>query len=159
MNKKIIFILLGLGLVVIGGTILAIGGNLFPLPVSRSEGVNIETIEKGIYCGITEKRNYVIKNEDEWKNLWVNIHSGVLIEPPPQTQIDFSNYSVIAVFMGEKNTGGYSIEIDKIYHEGDKIVVYINESTPAPDMMVTQALTQPYHIVKVERIDKEVIFK
>ncbi len=158
MNKKIIFILATLGLVVIGGTMLVVRGNYFSPPLSGSDSINMETIERGTHSGITEKINYVIKNEDNWSKLWVNIHSGVLIEPPPLPEIDFRNYSVIAVFMGEKPTGGYRIDINKIVDQEDKLVVYIKEYTPKPDTMVTQVLTQPYHIVQVERVIKEVIF-
>ena len=118
--------------------------------------VNFEVIEKGFNSGHSEKKNYVVDNEDEWGDLWNKVNS-IVIPQPELPDVDFNNEIVIAVFQGEKPTGGYSIEIIKIV-EDNKIIVFYKEFSPEPGDFVTQALTQPYHIVKIKKSDKEVVF-
>jgi PrcB C-terminal len=67
---------------------------------------------------------------------------------------------VLAVSSGEKATGGYGIEIAKIEALQPKRVLLITlvDSKPPADAITTQALTQPYHIVKLKRVDLEPTF-
>lgn len=66
----------------------------------------------------------------------------------------------LAVFSGERNTGGYSIEIAEITLQDNKLSVSTVETAPDPDMMVTQALTYPMAVVSLadlENIEQMVI--
>jgi len=67
---------------------------------------------------------------------------------------------VIAVFSEEKRTGGYGIEITRVEENLEKgqMEVFFLETHPSPNSMVTQALTQPYHIVKLKKVDIPVVF-
>ncbi len=56
-------------------------------------------------------------------------------------------------------TGGYEIKVNKVVEEKNNILVYIEEISPDPQDIVTQALTSPYHIIKIERTEKDIIFK
>ena len=60
---------------------------------------------------------------------------------------------VIGVFSGEKPSGGFSIEIAEIMLMETKITVFFDEISPKPEQPVTEALTQPSHIVKIKRVD------
>jgi hypothetical protein len=73
-----------------------------------------------------------------------------------QTDIANSNYVILS--MGEKNTGGYSIEIEKVEETDKNIIITVKEKNPAPDAMVTQAITYPYTVVKIHS-KKEIIIK
>jgi len=53
--------------------------------------------------------------------------------------------------MGERVTGGYHIEITSIGESGVFRWVNIREISPSPTDLVTMALTQPYHLVKIKR--------
>ncbi len=66
---------------------------------------------------------------------------------------------VIAVFQGNRSTGGYAVEITQIVEKENSVEVFAKETSPSPDSMVTQAFTQPYRIVKTKRGDKEVVLK
>ena len=63
----------------------------------------------------------------------------------------------LAAFMGRKNTGGYSIEIEDIqrYKLNGKYIVeaVVKETEPDKDSFVTQALTYPYTVVKFDSFD------
>jgi hypothetical protein len=63
--------------------------------------------------------------------------------------MDFSNEIVVAVFLGEKPTGGHAIEITRMERSDDRLLVSFIERRPQPGGVVTQAFTQPFHIVKV----------
>ncbi|MBA3424058.1 MAG: protease complex subunit PrcB family protein [Rubrobacter sp.] len=57
---------------------------------------------------------------------------------------DAGEGTYLAVFRGEKPTGGYSVEITSARVEGDRVTIRISLKDPPSDAMVTQALTYPY---------------
>ena len=111
--------------------------------------VYFETIDLGYYCAHRERYDYIIQTQQEWDDLWPSS------EAP---DINFSSNIVLAVYMGEKSTGGYHIEIIYIGENAVHIRVYIREISPSLGGCVTMALTQPYHIVKLNRIPKDIVF-
>ena len=166
MKIKILF---GVGILI---AVVLISGCVSTPPIYPSEKeIPFETIEQGGYSSYTEQANLVIKNEKTFLSLWLKVHSisSIIPELP---KIDFSKETIVAVFMGGKSTGGYSISIEKIVDESipgakcapsakciGKVIVYYKETSPAPGDMVTQAFTQPYHIVKTQKIIGQVEFQ
>ncbi len=65
----------------------------------------------------------------------------------------------ILVTYGEKPTGGYNVEIEKIEKQGSTLEVTAKFTEPGEDEMVTQALTYPYDLAVVEETDVEVEFQ
>jgi hypothetical protein len=65
---------------------------------------------------------------------------------------------VVGLFVGEKSTGGYEVEITRAERRDAKLYLYYVEKSPPRDAMVTQVLTQPYHLVKIPRDDTPVTF-
>ncbi len=61
-----------------------------------------------------------------------------------------SDYYLV-VYAGERPTGGYAVEITAITSGGEKTQVTVREAAPAQGAMVTQALTYPFDIVKLEK--------
>lgn len=130
------------------------------LSEEKEVGVSLEfeTVEKGFFSGITEQKKLIIKTRDQWKNLW-NKHTSIRLPPSEVPAIDFTKNMIIVVFMGQKPTGGFAIEITKIKKYKDEIVTSFAEGRPPSDALVTQVLIQPYHIVKVKRSNLPVRFK
>ena len=52
-----------------------------------------------------------------------------------------------------------SLRITKIIEKENSVEVFVKETSPSRESIVTQAFTEPYHIVKTKRVDKEVIFR
>ncbi|CAA9202316.1 protease complex subunit PrcB family protein [Flavobacterium collinsii] len=73
-------------------------------------------------------------------------------------QDDISNSNYVILNMGEKNTGGYSIGIEKVEETDKNIIITVKENNPAADAMVMQVITYPYTVVKVHS-KKEIIVK
>jgi PrcB C-terminal len=57
----------------------------------------------------------------------------------------FKSNAIIAAFLGERNTGGYAVEINRDI-AGE---IHIIEKTPDKGMMVPQVITSPFKIVSV----------
>lgn len=108
---------------------------------------DFETLDLGHYCTHRERGDYIIQTQEEWEDLWQRTYSSSS-EP---LEIDFKSHIVIAVYMGERVTGGYHIEITSIEESGVFRWVNIRETNPSPTDLVTMALTQPYHLVKIRR--------
>ena len=102
-------------------------------------------------------RIVVISTEDEWKKVWSQVSSPQLLKPA-LPEVNFETEIVIAVSMGERQTGGYGIEIKRIVRHVEEIIVEVEEQHPRPDSLVTMALTQPYHIVIIPKFDLPVRF-
>lgn len=123
---------------------------------SEETELQFETIAKGS-GGHSEKVNYLIENDSDWEELWEKVNS-LSISKPPSPEVDFTQNSIIAIFQGMKSTGGYSIEIIKVVETENSVEVFIKEVSPGENCIVTQAFTQPHHIIKTKKIDKKVNF-
>lgn len=69
-----------------------------------------------------------------------------------------NNEIYILVMRGEKNTGGYSVDLDKIVKkpinkEDFELVVHAKFTDPAEDDIVAQSFTYPFAIVKTNLKD------
>ncbi|MCA1753563.1 MAG: protease complex subunit PrcB family protein [Spirochaeta sp.] len=117
-----------------------------------------ETVARGSYSGVLTQREVTVESEAALDRLWREIHSGR--SPVPETpDIEFETMQIAAVFAGEKPSGGYSIEVTAMQHEDEHLTIYYQEQSPAPGDIVTQALTQPYHIVQFTRTELDVRFR
>lgn len=115
------------------------------IPVHGCEGCKCE--KNGEDLGVA---SCVITDINDWENFRI---------APPLPKIDFQHEIVIAVFQGEKPTGGYKIEITKMVESDKNLIVYVETTSPCHNEEVTEALTYPCHIVKTKMTNKEVIFK
>ena len=73
-------------------------------------------------------------------------------------QGDINNSNYVILNMGQKNTGGYSIDVEKVEETDSNIIVTVKENNPAPDAMLMQVITYPYTVIKVNS-KKEIIVK
>jgi hypothetical protein len=71
---------------------------------------------------------------------------------------DIKTANFIILNMGEKTTGGYAIGIESAVETDNSIIIKVKETSPAPDAMVTQALTNPFCVVRINS-KKEIIIQ
>lgn len=125
------------------------GTGIFEVSVSAaSEAVSYETIRKGQISGIHEATQIVIRSAAAWQDLWRK-HTAFQAEQRPSPAVDFGRDIVIGVFLGSRPTGGYAAEIVNIEKDNGMTTVNFKETTPPRGSMVTQSLTQPFHLVRV----------
>lgn len=117
--------------------------------------VTFETIAQGEFSSITRSREVVIKNGDDFNNLFQEMGKG--ITPP---KVDFSTQMVIGIFLGNRPTSGYGVEITNISIDLDGKIVTVQavENVPPQGTTVLQLITNPYHIISTPKRDAEVKF-
>ena len=111
--------------------------------------VAFQTIAKGPRSGVREFQQQIARNQREWKTLWQR-HSATETNTPPPPVVDFNREIVVAVFLGEKPTGGFAVEIVRVGPQNGELAIDFREINPASGAMVAQGLTQPFHIVRID---------
>lgn len=74
------------------------------------------------------------------------------------TPEDVQKSNFVILNMGEKSSGGYAIGVESVIETDSNVVVTVKEYTPEPGANVTQALTNPFCVLKINS-KKEIIFK
>lgn len=69
------------------------------------------------------------------------------------------NYLYMVKGYGPQPTTGYGITLSDIYETDDSICVKTTLKGPAKTEKVNQIVTYPYIVIKVENVDKTVLFK
>lgn len=65
----------------------------------------------------------------------------------------------IVVGYGEQKSGGYSITVDDLYLTKNAIYINTNLVGPSKDATVSQGLTYPYVVVRLELRNEKVVFE
>lgn len=144
--------------------------------------MEFETIAKGLWTCHMSLAYYVIQNQsalidlwnsstfpdqleldnprnlDEWMDEWADYWNQTRQFPPGPPEIDFSQSTVIAVFMGARPTGGYAIEIENINVLKQSVVVNVVKTYPSKECYVMMIGTEPFHLIITEKINQEITF-
>jgi len=130
---------------------------------NNAKMVNAESvlIAKGNLYGSGEegltKQNRVIDNQNDWKDLIAQMNTvNNVSDHFSETEIDFSKYTIIAVFNDVKGSGGHSIDLD-IASTSKNTLVTVNYSAPKGN--ATSVMTQPYFITKILKTNLPIVFK
>lgn len=109
-----------------------------------------EVLKQGGYGGRESASNVVITSQQQLDALYQELN----LEDNPK--VDFSKRNVVALFLGQKSSGGHSIGIKEVNVTGNTATVAI--ITKSPEGHATMALTQPYCIASITKTEK-VAFK
>ena len=93
---------------------------------------------KGQFSGVLQGAQRVIESAAQWQTLWSEIGQGAPAAP------DFESSFAVAVFLGQRTTGGYRVEWREPDSSGTSTVVRYKEREPQGITM--QVLTQPYAV-------------
>lgn len=127
-------------------------------PTIVSTPVNYSVIKSGINGDFPTQKKLVITNEEEFKKAWANAFKNFLKKDTPP-KIDFETKLIILVTMGEKSSGGYTINISDISENKNKVVVTVLNSIPEASCPTTSALTFPFEFIQLDKTTKEIVFK
>ncbi len=120
--------------------------------------INFQLIGKGNFVGnYAAQQNTVITNTTQWNNFLVQI-DGQNNHPSTdftETNIDFNQFMVIVVIDAVYPNGGHSVDIMTVEENPQNIEIDVEKLLQGN---VTTVVTQPYHIVKIPKILKPVIF-
>jgi hypothetical protein len=138
-------------------------------PLSNLEGAETARTPPGIdghfewtgtQAGVQGRTTLIARNEQEWRDMW---QLAATPAPGPLPQ----GWMGIGVFLGMRQTAGYSVAIEGITEQvttdqrfiqqglpaSREVVISYGERAPAPGAMSAQVLTSPYVIRIVPRMD------
>jgi len=125
--------------------------------VANGEKIGFDTISNGQYSKQIEKKYFVISDKAGMDQL-VELIKGTGNAEISISDINFPEEMVVGVFIGEKPSGGYDVEVTGVLNQKEYIEFLIKTVEPGPDDIVTEAITSPYHIIKLKSSDKEFLF-
>jgi hypothetical protein len=130
---------------------------LFGCTAATGGDIEFSTLARGDNApGITGRLNEAITDPISFESFWTDIYQG--IDPIPDIpKVDFTKDMVIAVSPGMMLTGGYDAEIVKVENKENGLNVTVLLTRPSGT--VTEALTQPHHIIKLKRENLPVVYK
>lgn len=138
---------------VLGGVIIAV----FVLYLIFRESINTwmsaedvayEVVEVGETSPILDQKNFVILSLEEWRDLWLHVHED---REAPLPAIDFSRYVVLALFQGERPSGGYALQVDAVRNIGGSLIVAVGDVEPGQGCTVTDGKTAPFTFVVTQK--------
>ena len=98
--------------------------------------------------------NMVISNTTDWQNLMNQMNSvNNVTDEFSETNIDFSTYKVIAIFL-EVKPNGWQVRISNIEENVSSIMVSTAETEG-----INLVVTQPFYIVKIPVTNKPIEFE
>ncbi len=128
----------------------------------KNEEGGFTSISKGNLFGAGsegfKKGNIIISSKEEWKSFLSKVDTTNKVSETFENAIDFSKEMIVVAVDKVRNTGGFSVEIIEVVKEGDTLLIKVKSEGPKPLDMVTQAIVQPYHIVKINKTNKKIKF-
>lgn len=92
----------------------------------------------GAQGGAVQAETRVVRAAEEWRALWQQVGRDVPRALNPGRELG------LAVFLGERRTGGYAVDVAALRIQAGRLVVEYRETAPAPDALTTQVLTYPW---------------
>lgn len=110
-----------------------------PLPLTE--------LARGSFGPCTSARRDVVRDQASWDRVWAEVQATRRVAPP----VEFSGQVVLVACLGERRTGGHAIEISAVEVTDAELIVTVRTTGPEPGAMTSQALTQPFHLVRVAK--------
>lgn len=105
---------------------------------------------------ITEE-NLVVTTSQEWQQLRNQMDlENIYSHPYTETDIDFSQYMVLAAFDEIQPHSGYWISISNITEQPDSVFVEVTTGNGSEGYDV---MNRPFHIVKIPITNKPIVFQ
>jgi len=108
--------------------------------------VELRIAGSGAFAAETERKALAVFDDETYTALW----AATIDEHGEMAPIDFSTESAVVLFGGQRNTGGYAIDVRGATIEGETLVVDAVVKGPPGGSIVTQVLTQPWTVIAVK---------
>jgi len=129
-------------------------GSLRPDSATSDGGAGLERFSPSTRAsfrfnsGLQQARYEAIQDPGSWERLW----NGITARAGPAPlfpRVDFEREMILLAAMGQRATGGHSIEIASAVPQGSELVVTVIRTAPGRRCGTTQAVSQPADLVKV----------
>lgn len=125
------------------------GGNMSDAAALKVESPAPSSWHGG-QCGMSKPAVRTISSDADWSALW---REAFRREAP---KVDFSEVFAVAVFLGTRPTGGFSVEFPSPLRDEGALVIPYRVSAPKKSSFVIQAFTSPYGIQLYKRTNDPV---
>lgn len=117
-----------------------------------------EIILEEPYGGLERPEDRVVRSDKELNEIYtiINRFRRPGLTPP---NIDFTKETVIAIFIGEKSTGGHSIDVQAVKTTNKALEINYKIASPKAGEYATTAICQPFCFVKVPYVREKVVIK
>lgn len=107
----------------------------------------------GSYGGQHDAGTRTVADPKAWREFWT------LLTQDPIPQVDFTRHRVAAVFLGQRPTSGYAVEIIDVVPTAKAVVVRYRETTPSTEAAPMATPTSPYALLAIPAGTLPVAFK
>lgn len=104
-----------------------------------------------------EPARVVIRDATEWGRYWGRIVAQIA-PTPPAPSVDFARQFVVAASMGQRSSGGYTIDVTAVYQRGGRVNVVVKSVSPGSSCGAAMVMTAPVVAVAIDRVNGEVRF-
>jgi hypothetical protein len=123
-----------------------------PKPMKKEKEFTLfEVLKTNEYSGSEVRFYEIITESDEFKMI---LNDPELKDKVKAKDILTSNF--VLLHMGEKNTGGYRLDVEEVIETEDQIIMKVKEIVPTG--MVTTAITYPLTVVRINS-KKPIVFQ
>ncbi|WP_230154718.1 protease complex subunit PrcB family protein [Flavobacterium sp. CECT 9288] len=122
-------------------------------PVATDSKKLYEVLTEQTYGGAAIRFYEILSEPNEIRMLQKDENLKNSIKP---SDLQSSNFVILN--MGQKSSGGYSINVEGVVETPTQVIIKVKETGPEPGGMVTQAMTNPFCVVKINS-KKEIIFQ
>lgn len=119
--------------------------------INASGTVSFEILEQSSHGGRKERSNVIITSQDDLQALYTELKLGTA------PKVNFDSNNVVALFLGQKPSGGFTIGVKSVTVEGNVATVKVNITKPEPGQMTTTVITTPYSITVIPKTEQVVI--
>lgn len=125
-----------------------------PVSSTADTSIKIDSLYRNQQCSVLQEQIRWIDSQQEYQTLYGQLRKSYMsnqAEQPPA--VDFTQNGVLLVAMGQKTTGGYTVDLaaSEARISGGVLTIQVQWRAPDPGMMVTQALTSPCMLLKVPK--------
>jgi hypothetical protein len=116
--------------------------------VGRRDPIAHRILASGERSDVRKEAREIIQNRDEMLSVLTRLGPG---QPGILPAVDFRREFVVAIFVGERPTGGFAVTVDRASRtEGGQIVIEEMRGEPDPACAWTTQLTAPFVLVAIE---------
>jgi hypothetical protein len=123
------------------------------LAIQMAPAAPFQTVARDMMSQIDMPRQAVARTPAELTELWRQ-HSG-----GDAPKVDLTSRTLVAVFLGTRNSAGFSVEFVGTQESGGVLTVKWREVRPDRGDVTAQIMTSPMHAVTIPRFAGEIRFE
>lgn len=140
--------------VIIGGWLVFFGMGTDTSQNDIPQDVSFSVLGEGANAQLSERKNYRIKNRDEFAMIWSYAYGS---GPEQLPSVDFTQNHVLAVFSGERPSAGYGVAVNAVVDTATAREVMITHTEPGTGCMTAQVITSPFQFVLVPKNELPIV--